>query len=179
MGGSCSFSLVSRNWFSIHTKETPKGVLLSAALAVALGIVAIVIDFRIVYPRDMNVPFPESLAYYPSIAVFAEILFHLLPLAVFAVFLSAVFKSFDKGRIRWIAILIASLSDPAFQVLDALANHYPLWAVFATGLHVLVVNFLMLVIFRQYGFVSLFSFRLFYYIIWHIVWGNIRLGVLF
>ena len=75
--------------------------------------------------------------------------------------------------------LDASLADPILQIFAAVAAGYPLWAVIVTGLHVFVINFLMLVVFRRYDFVSMLSFRLAYYIIWHIVWGNIRLRVLF
>jgi len=163
--------LLSRYGFAIYGKETLKGVLISAGLASILGAVAILIDYRIVYPKTMNVLFPESLAYYPSIAFFAEIVFHLLPLTLLAIIL--------RGKMLWIAILIAALADPIFQIFAAVAASYPWWAVIVTGLHVFVINFLMLVVFRRYDFVSMLSFRLFYYIIWHIVWGNIRLRVLF
>ncbi len=179
MGFMLSSVLLSNNWFAILRKGTLKGVLISAGLASILGAVAIFIDYQIVYPKTLNVLFPESLAYYPSIAFFAEIVFHLLPLTLFSIILTSIFQKVDSLMIIWIAILIASLSDPVFQVLSAVADNYPLWAVLVTGLHVLVINFLMLVVFKRYDFVSMLSFRLFYYIIWHIVWGNIRLRVLF
>ncbi len=169
----------SRHWFAVIRKGTLKGVLLSAGLASILGLIAILIDHAIVYPADMNVAFPLSLAYYPSVAFFAEIVLHLVPLTLISILLSSVFKKISNAKIIWIAILIASLSDPVFQVFDAAANHSPLWIVLVTGLHVLVINFLMLVIFKRYDFVSLLSFRLVYYVIWHIVWGAIRLRVLF
>ena len=172
-------AVLLRNGFAIYGKETLKGVLISAGLATILGLVAILIDYLIVYPKTMNVLFPESLAYYPSIAFFAEIVFHLLPLALFFMLLSSIFQKADSRTIIWIAILIASLADPAFQIFASAAGNYPLWAVVVTGLHVFVINFLMLVVFRRYDFVSMLSFRLAYYIIWHIVWGNIRLRVLF
>jgi len=170
---------LSRGWFAILKKGTVKGVLHSAGLASILGLIAILIDYKIVYPADMNVALPLSLAYYPGGAFFAEIVFHLIPLTLFSILLSSVFKNADRGKAIWIAILIASLSDPVFQILDATTNNYPLWAVLVTALHVFVVNFLMLVIYRRYDFVSMLSFRLVYYIIWHVVWGNIRLSVLF
>jgi hypothetical protein len=173
------FILLSHNWFAIIRKGTLKGVLLSAGLASVLGLIAILIDHAIVYPAQMNVAFPMSLAYYPSVAFFAEIVFHLMPLTLISILLSAVFRNSASGKIIWIAILIASLSDPVFQVFDAVANHYPPWAVLVTAIHVFAVNFLMLAIFKRYDFVSLLSFRLVYYVIWHIVWGTIRLHVLF
>ena len=170
---------LSRGWFAVIRKGTIKGVLLSAGLAVVLGGIVILIDLQLRYPEGMNVAFPLSLAYYPSVAFFAEIVLHLLPLTLIAVLLTSLFRGADIGRIIWIAVIVASLSDPAFQIFDAAANHSPLPTVLVTAGHVFVVNFLMLVIFRKFDLVSVVSFRLFYYIIWHIVWGAIRLGVLF
>jgi hypothetical protein len=34
-------------------------------------------------------------------------------------------------------------------------------------------------VFRRYDFVTMYSFRLFYYAYWHIAWGVIRLRVFF
>lgn len=168
-----------RKGLAILKKGTLQGVLLSAGLAMILGVIGIATDYWIVYPKTMNVPFPESLAYYPSVAFLAEIVFHVAPATLLSLLLSRVFRNLDGRRAVWIAILIASLADPAFQILDAAANHYASWAVLVVGLHVFVVNLGMLMIFRRYDFVSVVSFRLFYYIIWHIVWGSIRLHVLF
>ncbi len=171
--------LLSRGWFAVYTKETPKGLLLSAGLASALAAVAILLDFWIVYPETLNVPFPVSLAFYPSIAVFAEILLHLLPVTLLSILLAAVFRNADRGRTLWTAILLAALFEPALQMIFAASQSYPLWATFVTGFHVLVINVLMLSMLKRYGFVSVLSFRLFYYAIWHVVWGAVRLNVLF
>jgi hypothetical protein len=171
LSGFMLSTVLSRNGSAIYGKETLKGVLISAGLASILGLVAILLDYRIVYPKTMNVLFPESLAYYPSVAFFAEIVFHLLPLGLLSLFL--------RGKLLWIAVLIAALTDPIFQIFAAVAANYPSWVVLVTGLHVFVINFLMLVVYKRYDFVSMLSFRLVYYIIWHIVWGYFRLRVLF
>jgi hypothetical protein len=47
------------------------------------------------------------------------------------------------------------------------------------GLHVLAINICQLHLFKRYDFVSMFAFRLAYYAVWHVVWGHVRLGVLF
>lgn len=44
------------------------------------------------------------------------------------------------------------------------------------GLHVFLINLSQLMIFKRY---DLYSFRLVYYIFWHIVWGYMRLKLLF
>ena len=41
------------------------------------------------------------------------------------------------------------------------------------------INICQLSILRRYDFVSMWTFRLVYYAIWHVVWGELRLRVLF
>jgi hypothetical protein len=173
--------LLSHNWFAIYKKGNPGGMLLSAILASILGIIIILVDHKIVYPKTINVPFPESFAYYPSVGFCVEILFHVLPVSLVTILLSFVFKNIDSRKIIWISILIASLVEPIFQSLDLLSytNQYPLWAVLFTGLHVFVINFLQLLVFKRHDFVAMYSFRLVYYLFWHIGWGYIRLQLLF
>lgn len=36
-----------------------------------------------------------------------------------------------------------------------------------------------LALFKRYDFVTMYTFRLVYYLLWHIVWGVIRLRLLF
>ena len=44
---------------------------------------------------------------------------------------------------------------------------------------VFVIAVLQLYVFRRFDFASMYSFRLVYYAWWHILWGTIRLSVLF
>ena len=45
--------------------------------------------------------------------------------------------------------------------------------------HVLAINAVGLWLFRRYDFVTMFGFRLMYYLVWHVLWGALRLDVLF
>jgi len=45
--------------------------------------------------------------------------------------------------------------------------------------NILLINLFQLSIFKRYDFVSMYSFRLVYYAIWHIVWGVVRLNLFF
>jgi hypothetical protein len=45
--------------------------------------------------------------------------------------------------------------------------------------HVFAFNFTEFLLYRRHGFVSMFSFRLAYYLFWHIIWGTLRLTLLF
>jgi hypothetical protein len=67
--------------------------------------------------------------------------------------------------------------EPTFQVLFG-ERAFTGGAVY-TWVHVFAIASLQLFVFRRFDFVSMYSFRLFYYVYWHIVWGVIRLEALF
>jgi hypothetical protein len=56
---------------------------------------------------------------------------------------------------------------------------HPLWASAFVGAHVWLINIAQLLVFRRYGFVPMYSLRLAYYLIWHIIWGHARLRLMF
>jgi hypothetical protein len=58
--------LLLRGSFAILGPGTAKGPLRAAGLAVPFGLVVILADLEIVFPADMNVPFPDSLLVYRS-----------------------------------------------------------------------------------------------------------------
>jgi hypothetical protein len=174
---------LSQDWFAIYQKENLKGLVQSSGLAALLALIMIGVDLKIVFPADMNVKFPESLLFYPAIGFFVEIVFHVLPLSLLLLVLTFSSKNLTYGKIIWICILMVSLLEPGYQVLTGIlmgsSRHYPLWAVAYVGFHVWVINLFQLLIFKRYDFVSMYSFRLMYYILWHIVWGSVRLKLLF
>jgi len=45
--------------------------------------------------------------------------------------------------------------------------------------HVFVINIIGLLLFRRHGFIMMYLFRLMYYFLWHILWGHLRLSILF
>ena len=172
--------LLSQNWFAIYEAENLKKLLPPSLLAALLGIIMILVDTKIIFPADMNILFPESLLFYPAIGFLVEILFHVLPLTVLIFVLNSIFKNLGSENIIWIGILVVSFLEPIYHVTDMVrSNQYPLWAVIYVGLHVLLINFFQLLIFKRYDFVSMYAFRLVYYLFWHIVWGVVRLRVLF
>jgi hypothetical protein len=68
------------------------------------------------------------------------------------------------------------VTEPTFQVLfggETLALSVYTW------FHVFAMAFLQLYVFRRYDFVSMYTFRLVYYMFWHIGWGYLRLRLLF
>ena len=105
----------------------------------------------------MNVPFPESLLFYPVIGFMAEIVFHVLPLSLLLMALPTIFKNIRLGTTVWISILIVALLEPTFQavlnVIDApligASHQYTWWAVGYDWLHIFLINLFQLLMFRD------------------------------
>jgi hypothetical protein len=172
--------LLSRGWFAIYKKENLKRLFRFSVLAAVFASITILVDLKVVFPADMNVLFPESLLFYAAIGFLVEILFHVLPLSVLLISLTSIFKNVSSKNIIWICIFIVSLLEPVYQTaLMGSSNHYPLWAVVYIGFHLFLFNLFQLLIFKRYDFISMYSFRLVYYMLWHIVWGYTRLKWLF
>jgi hypothetical protein len=171
-------SLLSRGWFSIYKAGEFKGILVAAGLAALPGLVIILIDLKAVFPEDVNRPFPDSLFFYPIFGYVVEVVFHMLPLALFLFILTSIFKlSFEK--VIWPCILVVALLEPFFQTALGFSQPYPAWVTVYVFANIFLINIFQLLIFKRYDFVSMYSFRLVYYLIWHITWGYLRLKLLF
>lgn len=175
---SLSF-LLSRGWFIIYKKENLKGLIRRSSLAALFALITIlVVDINVPFPADMNVLYPESLLFYPAIGFFVEILFHILPLSLFLIFLTSIFKNISNEKIIWICILIVSILEPIYQTMTMFSSS-PLWTTVIVLFNLFLFNLAQLLIFKRYDFISMYSFRIVYYMIWHIVWGFVRLKLLF
>jgi hypothetical protein len=179
MGFILLSSLLFKNWFAIYKRENLKELKRLSALAALLGSIMVMVDVNVVFPADLNVLFPVSLLFYPSIDFFAQILFHVLPLTLLLIILTSIFKKIGSERIIWFGIFAVALIEPVYQTVMAYSSPQPLWVMGYVGLHVFAINLCELVIFKRYDFVSMYAFRLVYYLIWHIGWGYIRLQLLF
>jgi hypothetical protein len=172
--------LLSQKWFAIYEKGNSEGLLYAAGLAALLGIIMILVDTRLIFPEDTNILFPKSLLFYPAIAFFVEILFHVLPLTILLATLNSILKNANFENVVWICILVVAVLEPVYHTMNmASANRYPSWGVIYVGIHIFAINFFQLLIFKRYDFVSMYSFRLVYYAFWHVGWGYIRLRLLF
>lgn len=169
--------VISKGWFAVYQRNL-QGLLIALGLGTLLAIVMSVFDGFVVMPEDMNVALPHSLLFYPAIAYFVEVLFHLLPLAILLTGLTVFFPQVDPNKLIWISILMVALLEPVYQV-TSFDQQIPLWATLYVGFHLFVFNMIQLSIFKQYGFVSMLTCRLAYYMVWHIIWGYLRLQLLF
>ena len=178
LGAAALWLLQSSYGFVIFLgRATLRGMALSAVLATVLAVAIIVADWFLRYPENMNVPVPQALLFYPAIGFIAEVVFHVLPLALLLLALNPLVGTLGKERVVWLGIVIVAILEPAFQVLFE-KKPFSLVAVY-TFVHVFAIAFLQLYVFRRFDFVSMYAFRLFYYAYWHILWGVIRLKMLF
>ena len=179
LGTILSIFLLSRGWFSIYKAGEFKGILVAAGLAALPGLVIILIDLKAVFPADVNRPFPDSLFFYPIFGYVVEVIFHLLPLALLLFVLTSISKDISFEKAIWPCILIVAIIEPIFQTALGFSRPYPAWVTGYVFLNIFLINLFQLLIFKRYDFVSMYSFRLVYYLIWHIVWGYMRLKLLF
>ncbi|UCH24562.1 MAG: hypothetical protein JSV66_11455 [Trueperaceae bacterium] len=169
--------LLTTGAFSIYRRTGYRGWLLFAALAGGFGAVVIAADAIIIFPRETNVFFPQSLLFYPVMAMLVEAAWHGVPMSLLVLLLSR-FRGVNIRRSSWFLVPLVALTDPVFQVIDMVAVT-PWGATLFVGVHVYLINLVEMILFRGHSFIAAFAFRLFYYLIWHVIWGYVRLTVLF
>ena len=179
IAGMVMISVLMRDGeFAVFRKGDYKGILTAAALTIPFAIVVTIVDMNWPFPKDMNVPYPHSIFFYPAIGYIVDILFHLLPFGLLYILLGKIFPSTDGDWIIWVCILGAAIFEPALQVVYAGSSDSPGIPVFV-AVHLLLINIVQLILFVKFDFLSMYSFRLVYYLWWHIIWGYMRLGILF
>lgn len=166
VAGLCLWSLGRRGF-----EPAGRGVLTGALTALPFAAVVTVADILLRFPQDLNAPLPAALAVYPAMALVAETIFHLLPLALILAVL--------RGRAVGLALVLAALVEPLYQVRGMFADE-GLTAQNAFVLpFVLAFNLVQLWLFRRYGFLAMAAMRLANYAWWHLAWGALRLELLF
>jgi hypothetical protein len=178
--GSGAVALVvlrSHGWFAVH-RGGRSGLLPVTAAAAALSVPVIVVDLRGGFGPDINVGWPSSLLFYPLIGLVAESVFHVIPLGALSGLLRGLGREKTIPSPPIAGMGAVCLIEPALQMVWG-SDTSPAWANAYVGIHVLVINALGIYFFRRYDFVSMYWFRLTYYLLWHITWGSLRLSIIF
>jgi hypothetical protein len=150
------------------------------AASVPFGAAILLVDRIVVFPADINAPFPTSLSFYPSIGWLAEIVFHVVPFAILLGALVPRVRADRRRRLIALVIVAVAAIEPAFQLaFSSEAEHFPRAAAAYVAAHVFALNLVQFELFRRYGFLSMYALRLGYYCVWHIGWGHARLQILF
>jgi hypothetical protein len=151
----------------------------AAALAVAFGIIAIAADAMHPFPKDMNIPWPDAVFFYPVIGFIVEIVMHVLPLALLLIVTRLTTGKPVSGTAITLAIFSVAIIEPTYQVIAGLRAETSVSVTAFIAVHVFLINLAGLWLFRRYDFMTMYTFRLAYYAIWHVVWGYLRLRILF
>lgn len=170
--------LLSTSQFAIIRLAHQMGPVIAVGLAMPFAALMILVDRLSSFPKNINIAFPNSLAFYPVMAFVVEILFHLLPLGLLFFLYLSLLETAIPDRVVWIIMLIIALIEPVFQVVLGKDQNAGLVVAFL-GMFLFVFNYVQLFLFRRYDFISMYSFRISYYVFWHIVWGHFRLKLLF
>lgn len=177
--GLAAFAFMDyRGWFFICRKFDARTMTAFSFFALILFAGIAMVDAKAHFPATMNVQFPQSLLFYPVMGFVADIIFHILPLCLLMVVGVSIAGAERVEVVTWICIAVVALVEPAFQVLFGRGDS-PAWASAYVGVHVYVISFCQLYLLKKYDFVSMYSFRLTYYLFWHILWGHFRLGLFF
>jgi hypothetical protein len=179
LGFGCMKLILSKSWFSIYKRENLRQLPRFSIVAVLFLLGAIFIDVAFPYPEDVNLLLPKSFLFYPIMGYVVEILFHIFPLIILLGVLVTVFKNADPEKVLFVCIVIVSLIEPVFQYMFDPSIGKPLWLEIFDGTRLFFFSLVQLYILKRYDFISMYSFRLVYYLLWHILWGSIRLLILF
>lgn len=180
---SLSF-LEGRGWLRVKSPGAMrKSSGRSALIATGLVVPVLVLDLLGGFPEELNVGLPQSLLFYPLMGLIAEFVFHAAALAVLlgtaGVILPRRSDTPERhGRVLWGCILLAAAIEPVLQMVWG-SGQSPSWSNAYVGVHVFAFNLLALYVFKRYDFFSAYLFRLMYYAEWHVLWGYLRLHVLF
>jgi len=147
-------------WGAPRVQAVPVIVLLVLGFAALI----VAVDRLAGLPADINAPLPWALLYYPAMGFAAQIALHVLPLAAM---LRAI-PDFAQRR-PWAVMTISAAPESALQALGSEASAGAIVALHLLGFGVAEVYLL-----RRFGFISMYAFRIGYYLLWHIVWGGLR-----
>jgi len=154
-------------------------LVVSFGVATALGIIIVGIDLVFPFSENINILFPQSLLFYPVMGFIADIVFHIIPLALLIVIFRFLLKNTNEEKVILISLVLVALLDPIYQTISGFSGEYGLLISGLIITHIFLVNLFEVLIFRRYDFLTMYSFRLMYYAYWHVVWGYLRLILIF
>lgn len=160
-------------WRRACASRTLRGLVVASVATLPLAAAAIATDIAVGFPQDTNVAWPAAWLLYPAMALVAEAVVHLLPLAGLVWVTGWRWRGRALDRRSWSVIVPAAAVEPAVQV--ALGSALPAFVM----PHVFLIGLVQLALLRRYGYLPMLWFRLCYYLLWHLLWGRARLELLF
>lgn len=165
--------------FRIWRVPAARSLVQPALLALPFAAIVVLVDglvFR--FPPDINVPWPLSLLFYPTMAFVVEVVLHVLPIALL-ITIAALTGAPGRRPFIWAGLALAALLEPLIQVGSELMRQAPSGRIAFVCLLVIAFNLIELCMFRSFGFIPMYVMRLVYYACWHVGWGGLRVALLF
>ena len=151
---------------------------LPALLGIGLGILAIYTDkltgwTRIVAAQmhlpSIHIEFPASLLIYPGGAIVVEIIYRLFLIPLFLwVVSNLILKGKAQDAVFWTLAALTSFIEP---LGDLSLRPYGMMMMSAVFLQDYALNFAQAALFRKYGFFCAILLRVWFYLIWHVLYG--------
>jgi hypothetical protein len=158
-----------------------KRVWLPLALGVGLGVIAIITDLTTGWTKlvadkmhlpTIHIEFPASVLVYPGGAVIVEVIYRLLLIPLLLWLISGVIlRGRHEERIFWVLAVLTSLLEPLSQDLQEIITGPSRFALACVFVEDYSLNIGQAWLFRRYGFLSSILLRVFFYLIWHVLWG--------
>jgi len=156
-------------------------ILLPAALGAGLGVLAIGTEVATGWTKfvaaKMNLPtihidFPASALIYPGGAIIVEVAYRIFLMPFFLWLVSSmILRGRAQEQTFWALAVITSAIEPVTQDLSGMLAGQATFAFALVFIEDYALNFSQAWLFRRYGFLSAVLLRVFFYLVWHVLWG--------
>ena len=155
-------------------------IILPLTIGIALGILAIATDAITGWThfvankmnlKTIHISFPASAAIYPGGAIIVNILYRIFPIPFLLWIVSnLILQGRSQNKVFWILAVLLAFVEPLGDIGLKELGYVAMSAVF---LQDYALNIIESLLFRTLGFLAPILMRIFFYFIWHVLWGVI------
>jgi hypothetical protein len=155
-------------------------ILLPFLIGITLGILAIGTDWitgwthfvaNKMHMRTIHIDFPASLLIYPGGAIIVNIVYRIFPVPFLLWIISnLILKGRSRNKVFWILATLLSFVEPLGDIGLKELGYGTMSAVFIQDY---ALNIIEMWLFRTLGFLAPIFMRIFFYLLWHVLWGVI------
>jgi hypothetical protein len=153
-------------------------IILTLVIGIVLGILAIATDWitgwtqfvaNKMHLKTIHIDFPASVAIYPGGAIIVNILYRIFPIPFLLWIISTlILKGRAQNKIFWILAVLLSFVEPLGDLGLTDLGYAKASLVFIQDY---ALNIIEAWLFRKLGFLAPILMRIFFYLIWHVLWG--------
>jgi hypothetical protein len=155
-------------------------ILLPFLIGISLGILAIGTDWitgwthfvaNKMHMKTIHIDFPASLLIYPGGAIIVNIVYRVFPIPFLMWIISnLILKGRSQNKVFWILAALLSFVEPLGDIQLKELGFGTMSAVFVQDY---ALNIIEMWLFRTLGFLAPIFMRIFFYLLWHVLWGVI------